>query len=113
MSKLRDALTFPLPLRPAAMLAAFGFVGQLVLTGWWWVGSMALTIGCLIYIIGWFNGYRTGGDIVHALYIDGHVKAMEKVVERIDEEYAPDAPERVAASQQLAELRRVQREISR
>lgn len=113
MSKLRGVLNFPSELRPAVVLAAAGFVGQIVLSGWWWLVSVSLALGCLIYIVAWFNGFRKGGDTVQALYIDGCVEQMERIVERVTEEYAPDAPERVAAHQQLAELRRVQREVPR
>jgi hypothetical protein len=113
MSKLRGVLNFPSELRPPVVAAVAGSVGQLVLSGSWWLLSLALTLGCLIYIAAWFNGYRKGGDTVMARFLDGHVEQMEKIVEQVTEEYAPDAPERVAAHQQLAELRRMQREIPR
>lgn len=113
MSKLREFLTtIPRQFQICGALGLLGFV--LTFTGGpaWFLGSL-LTIGACLYLIGWVHGYRKGGDTVQALYVDGNVAAMEKIVERVSVDYAPDSPERLAAHKQLADLRRMQREISR
>ena len=116
MSKLRAFLTTIGELPPAfKMCGALGLLG--VLITWtipvlWYFGSL-LGVGALLYLNGWIRGYRKGGDTVFGIFIDRQVEAMKGVVERVNEDYAPDSPERVAAYKQLRDLERVQREIPR
>lgn len=115
MSKLRAFVTavreLPPVFRVCGVLALLGFVMTWT-AGLWWLGSL-ISVGALFYVNGWVRGFKKGGDTLQAIYVDGHVEAMEKVVERVNEEYAPDSPERIAAHKQLTDLRRVQREIER